>query len=211
MNWGVLIALALLALMAAVFWVYERKRTHVREIALVSTLAALAAVSRIFFAALPNIQPATFIVVSSGFVFGPSFGFMTGAVSAFLSNNFLGQGPWTPWQMLAWGLAGLVSGLMGKTGIQRNRWLFTLYAFAWGFLFDWIMNLWHWLFFIYPLNLRSFLAVYAASFPFDLLHAGGNGVFAFLFGKDLVLILGRYKDKLTYERVVEDAPGEVAK
>jgi energy-coupling factor transport system substrate-specific component len=211
MKWGIGLALALLGMMAFIFWRYEKRKTNAREIALVSTLAALAAVSRIFFAALPNIQPTTFIVVTSGFVFGPSFGFMTGAIAAFLSNNFLGHGPWTPWQMLAWGLAGFISGLLRKSKIHKSRLLLTAYAFMWGFMFDWIMNLWHWLFFIYPLNLRSFIAVYAASFYFDMLHAAGNGVFAFFFGKDLVAILGRYKDKLSYERINESLHKDVAK
>ncbi len=210
MNLGIVLAALLLGMMALILWLYESRKTNVREIALVSTLAALAAVSRIFFAALPNIQPTTFIVVTSGFVFGPSFGFMTGAIAAFLSNNFLGHGPWTPWQMLAWGLAGLISGLIRKSGIHKSRMLFTVYAFMWGFLFDWLMNLWHWLFFIYPLNFRSFIAVYAASFYFDMLHAAGNGVFAFLFGKDLVNILGRYKEKLSYDRIDQSTYKDVA-
>jgi len=205
MNWGIVLAAMLLGMMALILWLYEKRKTNVREIALVSTLAALAAVSRIFFAAIPNIQPTTFIVMASGFVFGPSFGFMTGALAAFLSNNFLGHGPWTPWQMLAWGLAGFISGLLRESGIHKGRIAFTAYAFMWGFLFDWMMNLWHWLFFIFPLNFRSFVAVYAASFYFDMLHAAGNGVFAFLFGKDLVNILGRYKEKLTYDRIDESS------
>src|SRR6056297_88334 len=210
MNLGIALAALLLGLMALILWLYENRKTNVREIALVSTLSALAAVSRIFFAALPNIQPTTFIVMTSGFVFGPSFGFMTGAIAAFLSNNFLGQGPWTPWQMLAWGLAGFISGLLRESGIHKSRMIFMVYAFMWGFLFDWLMNLWHWLFFIYPLNLRSFVAVYAASFYFDMLHAAGNGAFAFLFGKDLVNILVRYKEKLTYDRIDESSYKDVA-
>jgi len=210
MNLGIVLAALLLGMMALILWLYESRKTNVREIALVSTLAALAAVSRIFFAALPNIQPTTFIVMTSGFVFGPSFGFMTGAIAAFLSNNFLGHGPWTPWQMLAWGLAGFISGLIRKSGIHKSRMLFTAYAFTWGFLFDWLMNLWHWLFFIYPLNLRSFVAVYAASFYFDMLHAAGNGVFACLFGTDLVNILGRYKEKLSYDRIDQSTYKDVA-
>lgn len=197
MNWSILTTAVLFGGMGLAFLSYEKRKTNVREIAMVSTLAALAAVTRIFFAALPNIQPTTFIVVASGFVFGPSFGFMTGALAAFLSNNFLGHGPWTPWQMLAWGMAGLISGLLRKSGLHKNRILFTIYAFLWGFLFDWLMNLWHWLFFVYPLTIKSFVAVYALSFYFDFLHACGNGVFAFLFGTDLVLLLDRFKGKLT--------------
>ena len=54
--------------------------------------------------------------------FGARAGFLTGAVSAFVSNFIFGQGPWTPWQMLAFGLAGFLAGLLHEKGIlDSNR------------------------------------------------------------------------------------------
>ncbi len=74
------------------------------------------------FASLPNVKPVTFIVLVSGVALGPGPGFMVGATSALVSNLFFGQGPWTPWQMLAWGLVGAVGGLLGRGGRVPARW-----------------------------------------------------------------------------------------
>ena len=72
-------------------------------LALVATLAALAALGRIAFAPIPNVKPTTDIVLLAGYVLGGAPGFAVGAVAALASNLFFGQGPWTPWQMAAWG------------------------------------------------------------------------------------------------------------
>ena len=74
---------------------------------LVATLAAVAAAGRVLFAAVPGVQPVTVIVVAAGAALGARAGFATGALAALASNFFLGQGPWTPWQMLGWGACGL--------------------------------------------------------------------------------------------------------
>ena len=79
-------------------------------IALVATLAAMAALGRVAFAALPNVKPTTDIVLIAGYVLGGAPGFMVGAVAALVSNLFFGQGPWTPWQMVGWGGVGLFGG-----------------------------------------------------------------------------------------------------
>ena len=78
-----------------------------KEIALVATLAAVAAAGRVLFVAIPGVQPVTVITVAAGAALGARAGFATGAVAALASNFFLGQGPWTPWQMLAWGACGV--------------------------------------------------------------------------------------------------------
>ena len=99
--------------MVAGFAWYERTHPSTRVIALVATLAALAAIGRIAFAALPNVKPTTDIVLISGYVLGGAPGFAVGAVAALASNIFFGQGPWTPWQMVGWGGVGVVGALLG--------------------------------------------------------------------------------------------------
>ncbi len=126
---------------------------------------------------------------------------MVGVVATAVSNSFLGHGPWTPWQMLAWGLAGLCSGLLSKIHKNPSRITLGIFTFLWGFLFGYIMNIWHWLFFIYPLNLRSFIAVYISSFYFDLAHGVSNFIFAYFFGKDFINILNRFKDRIGYTEI----------
>lgn len=201
MNYGVISAIILFISFIYVFIVYEKHNTSIKEISLIATMAGLAGVSRVPFAAIPNVQPTTFLVIISGYVFGPSFGFMVGAIATLISNSFLGQGPWTPWQMISWGLAGFSAGILKKFVKYPFRITISIFAFCWGFIFDYIMNLWHWLFFVYPLNLTSFIATYIASFYFDLMHALGNFAFAYLLGTDFINILSRFKDRIHYSEI----------
>ncbi|MDK2933443.1 MAG: energy-coupling factor transport system substrate-specific component [Clostridiales bacterium] len=198
MNYGLISAAVLLIALILIFITYEKQNTSIKEISLVATLSGLAGVSRVPFAAIPNVQPTTFLVIISGYIFGPKYGFTVGIVATIVSNSFLGHGPWTPWQMLAWGMAGFSAGVLKHILKTPSKWILSIFAFAWGFLFDYIMNLWHWLFFIYPLNLKSFIAVYAASFYFDLMHAVSNFIFVYLFGADFAKILQRFKDRLSF-------------
>ena len=48
---------------------------------------------------------------------GPQTGFLVGSGAALASNFIFGQGPWTPWQMLAFGVAGLVAGLLADARV----------------------------------------------------------------------------------------------
>jgi energy-coupling factor transport system substrate-specific component len=103
------VALVAIALM---FASWEKSRPALRQIMPCVVLAALAAAGRIIFAAVPNVQPVTAIVIICGLTFGRKSGFMCGALAALVSNCFLGQGAWTPWQMYAWGLVGYVAGVL---------------------------------------------------------------------------------------------------
>ncbi|MBN2168641.1 MAG: ECF transporter S component [Actinobacteria bacterium] len=178
---------------------FEEKKADAKTIALLGALSALSIAGRVLFAPIPNIQPSTFIIIVSGYVFGPVSGFMVGATTALVSNFMLGHGPWTVWQMLAWGLAGLSAGFMGRGKLLDNRWRMSLFCGSWGFLYGWILNAYFLLGFIHPLNLQAVLATYGASFWFDLLHAGGNFAFAFLMGPALIEMLARYKARFSYE------------
>ena len=116
----------LAAALAAGFAWYERAHPSSKVLALVATLAALAALGRVAFAPLPNVKPTTDIVLLTGFALGGAPGFAVGAVAALASNLVFGQGPWTPWQMAAWGLVGLVGAALGARERAphgpRSRW-----------------------------------------------------------------------------------------
>jgi len=196
-SWGLFSAGMVVIALTVVYWFFERCRVSSREIAVIAVLATIAAVGRIPFAALPGIQPTTFTIIVSGFVFGPRAGFMVGSTAALVSNFFLGQGPWTPWQMFAWGLAGTSAGIIKVILPRIGRRGMTVFSFCWGYLFGWIMNLWFWTSFIHPLSWQSLVATYATSFWFDTLHAAGNGAFYLFFGDSLVKMLKRYRRRLT--------------
>ncbi|QNB45818.1 ECF transporter S component [Thermanaerosceptrum fracticalcis] len=196
-NWAVLSAVILALALLAFFWRFEQKEVSAKEVALVATMAALAAVSRIPFAIIMSVQPTTFIVMITGYVFGVQTGFMVGALAALVSNFFLGQGPWTPWQMVCWGLCGVTAALLAKKEKEFNLRNFIILGAFWGYLFGWIMNIWHWVGFVYPLTLKTFMATYLASFPFDTLHALGNIGFSLTFGRTFYSILRRFKNKIS--------------
>lgn len=200
-GWGLLSAEILFVLLIIFFWSFEKGRLSSREVALVAVLGAVAAAGRIPFAALPNVQPTTFLVIASGFALGPRAGFMVGSTAALVSNFFLGQGPWTPWQMFAWGLAGSSAGVLKIVFPNAGSKSVAAFNFLWGYLFGWVMNLWFWAAFTQPPGWKTFLAACAASFWFDTLHALGNVLFHEVFGSGLLKILRRTQRKLTVEEI----------
>lgn len=179
------------------FCYLERKEISSKEVALIAVLSAFAVVGRIAFAAVPGVQFTTFVVIVSGYVFGCTAGFAVGCTAALVSNLFLGQGPWTPWQMTAWGLCGGSAGIAGRFSVKSDRVALILLGIVWGYLFGWIMNLWMWLTFFERHDLATWIAVNASSFPFDTAHAASNVVFAAIFGGDFIKVLGRFRKKLT--------------
>lgn len=195
----------LLLAMAPMYIRFERKRVDAREIVLIALLAAIAAVSRVPFAALPSIQPTSFVVIIAGLAFGCETGFMVGATAALVSNIFLGQGPWTPWQMFGWGMMGFSAGLLKDFWLMKRTFARLAFGFIWGFLFGWLMNGW----FIFgmsseELNWRVVMTAFASSFYFDMFHAISNVFFLALFATSWLKVLNRFKRKVSgVQRVVE--------
>ena len=99
------------------YFSFEKKQTKTTELVIISALITIAVVGRLAFAALPGMSPVTAIAAIAGMYFGPAAGFLTGSLSAIVSNVLFGQGPWTPFQMLAWGMTGYLGGVLGKRGL----------------------------------------------------------------------------------------------
>jgi len=196
LNTALAVFLLALTCLAWAFYRLEKSGLSSKEIPLIALLAAIAALGRIPFAALPGVQPTTFVVVISGFVFGGGVGFMIGAVAGLVANCFLGHGPWTVWQMLMWGACGGSAGLFGRIFPRAGRLGLVAFAFAWGFLFGWGVNFWYWYSFVQPLSLSTWLAVSAVSFPLDAVHAAGNAVFMALLGNGCITTLRYFKKRL---------------
>lgn len=192
-SFGVVAAAILLLILR-----FESRKVEASELVLLAVLAAIAAVSRIPFASIPSVQPTTFVIMMAGFVFGAESGFMIGAVAALASNMILGQGPWTPWQMVAWGLVGLTAGLLRNKRFMQVTWGKTLFGVVWGFLFGAIMNFWGLAAFIRSgtgIDLKLLATYFAGSALFDTMHAVSNVVFLLLFGSVWIKILTRFKRK----------------
>ena len=167
-------------------------------LALVATLAAAAAAGRVLFAAIPGVQPVTVITVAAGAALGARAGVATGATAALASNFFLGQGPWTPWQMLAWGGCGAAGALVAP--LVRRRLPFALLCFGLGFAFSGVMDVWEWYSF-YPHTWAALTIQLGRGFWFDAAHAAGNLVLALTAGPELRRLLERYGRRLHAEVV----------
>jgi len=168
---------------------FERMRPKPRDIVPVVVLSVIAALGRALFIFAPNIQPVTAVVIVSGIVFGSQAGFLTGALSALASNMIMGQGPWTPWQMLAWGLIGYAAGLLQSTPVFKKSVFVFVYGFIASFMFGWIMNVWNVYGFVKDASWQAYVLSCTLSSYFDLIHAVSTVVF-------LGLILIPWKKKL---------------
>ena len=194
---GFSFGLVLLALSLFLFR-FETRKVEPRELVLLAVLASIAAVGRIPFASLPSVQPTTFVIMMSGYVFGAESGFVIGAVAALASNMIMGQGPWTPWQMVAWGLVGLTAGLLRNTLFMKRRWGQIVFGVIWGYLFGWIMNLWGFIALIQSggsQTWKAFIVYMIGSATFDTFHAISNVFFLLVFGGIWIKILSRFKRK----------------
>ena len=192
-------ALVTLALAAGIAW-YERSRPPSRLVALVAALAALALAGRVVFAPIPNVQATTDIVLLSGYALGPLPGFVIGAVGALTSNFFLGQGPWTPWQMLGWGMAGVGGGALAAAfGPRLGRWPLAFVCAAAGFAFGAWMDLFTVMSFTAERSVASYMTVAGVSFPFNLAHAIGNAALCLALGPAFVRMLVRFRRRLQVE------------
>jgi len=183
---------ALALVVAGVAW-FEAGPDSTREIAVVATLGAAAAAGRVLFAAIPGVQPVTVIAVVAGASLGLRAGVATGALAAFVSNLFLGQGIWTPQQMLGWGACGAVGALLAPA--LRSRWALAGVSAALGLAFSASMDIWLWYGFA-PHTWAALVAVLGRGAWFDVSHAAGNVAIALAAGPELRRMLDRYGSRI---------------
>ncbi len=208
MSWQ-LGAFGLLAVaLAAGFSWYERDRPDARIVALVGTLAAFAALGRIAFAAVPNVKPTTDIVLIAGYALGGAPGFAVGALAGLTSNFFFGQGPWTPWQMAAWGATGIIGaalawGMRVRTGTgdarPLGRWPLAIVCCVVGFIFTVIQDVGDWVSFS-DHSVRQLGVYVGQGLGFDAVHAAGCLAFALALGPALTRSIQRFarRTKVTW-------------
>jgi uncharacterized membrane protein len=205
-NWQVASFLLLVVVLGFGFAWYERSRPSAKVLSLVAALAALATVGRIAFAPIPNVKPTTDIALFAGYALGPVPGFAVGAVAALASNVFFGQGPWTPWQMVGWGGAGLLGGLLAWATGRREigRWPLAAACALAGVVFGLLMDTYQWIQGAEQ-DLSHYLAVSATSLPYNLAHVVGNIGFCLLLGPTFVRALSRYRRRFEVRWVASAA------
>jgi energy-coupling factor transport system substrate-specific component len=119
-----------------------------KAVAMLGVLAATGAALRPIGAGTAGLEPMFFLMVLSGRVLGPGFGFVLGGVTMFASSLLTGGvGPWLPFQMLAMGWFTMGAGLLpGQDRLRGRAELLALagYGFLAAFAYGTIMNLAGW-------------------------------------------------------------------
>ncbi|MBP5428156.1 MAG: ECF transporter S component [Clostridia bacterium] len=175
--------------------VFEWRRSGARELAAIAVMTGISVVGRVLFAPLPGFKPVSAVVILTGLSFGPLAGFMTGAATALLSNFFFGQGPWTAFQMLAWGAVGFLSGLFARSRLRRNPLLLLLLGVIGGALFSALTDLWTTVAATGTLLPAAYLTFLVSGLPFTLLYAVSNVLFLLLLTRPILRKTDRLKQK----------------
>jgi energy-coupling factor transport system substrate-specific component len=208
MTWQLASFLLLgVALFAGFLW-FERQRPPARVVGLVAVLAALAVAGRLAFAAVPNVKPTTDIVFFAGYALGAAPGFAVGAITAIASNVFLGQGPWTVWQMAAWGACGAGGALLAWTmrGRELGRVPLAIACGVAGLAFGAFMDVYQWTLAARQ-DLPTYVAISGSSFPYNLAHVVGNVAFCLLIGPVFIRSLRRYRRRFEVDWRPPGVPG----
>jgi energy-coupling factor transport system substrate-specific component len=198
-SWeAAVIAMLTVTLLGGFAW-YERSRPPSQIVALVAALAAISVAGRIALSPIPNVVPSTDITLIAGYTLGGAPGFAVGALTGLVSNFWLGQGPWTPWQMAGWGLTGVLgAGLAAATGRRMGRLslaaVCALAGFAYGALLDFSVMF----SFGGEQSLDRYLAISARGLPFNIAHAAGNAALALVAGPAMVRMLTRYRRRFEF-------------
>jgi energy-coupling factor transport system substrate-specific component len=199
MSWQLATFAGLAIVVVGGFAWYERTRPSARMIALVAALAALAVAGRLVLAPIPNVVATTDIALITGYSLGPAPGFAVGALAAPISNIWLGQGPWTVWQMAGWGLVGL-GGAWLAVLTHRRLGRFGLAAFCAlaGFAYGALLDLQVMVTYGGEQSLDRYLALAARGLPFNVAHAIGNFAIALAAGPALVRMISRYRVRMQF-------------
>jgi hypothetical protein len=199
MSWPLASFAIVAGILLAGWLAYERSRPSARMVAVVATLAAVAALGRDAFVALPDVKPITAIALVVGYALGPLPGFTVGAIGMLASNMMLGQGPYTPWQMAAWGLVGLAGALLGRlSGRRTGRFGLALACAVMALVAKEIMNVYTW-----TLGAAhtpaAFILIAGQGLPYDITDTVASFLFGFAFGPELARLLGRMRARMTIE------------
>lgn len=202
-----LIVSVVLIILAIVLFVrsFEKKKPGTKDVVLISVMISLAVVGRLVFFMIPQFKPCAAIIIITGIMLGKQAGFLSGILTAFISDFFFGMGPWTVWQMIAFGLIGLMSAIIfNEDRIEKMGGFAQLILCVYGFLVTFV---------VYGLimdtatvfmitdkpKVATFIATYSAGIVFNLIHGGSTFIFLYLMAnplsKKIKRILVKYQNR----------------
>lgn len=169
-----------LLMLAGYFYVYEKKNSQAWELVIVALMSALSVLGRIVFAFLPSLKPCSAIIILTAVYYGRETGFMVGAFTALVSNFYFGQGGWTPFQMLAWGLTGYFAGMLGKW-LSKNKILLLIYSALIGVFFSLLMDIYTCLWMDGKVIVSRYIVQVSSAARVTVSYAVSNVIFTGLF------------------------------
>ena len=177
--------------------VFESRKPKARELIVISVLCAIAIASRAAFFMLPQFKPIIALVIIAGVCFGGETGFLVGSITGFVSNFLFGQGPWTPWQMFAFGVIGFIAGILFKKGfLRKTKASLCIFGFFATFvIFGGITNPASVIMWQNKITWDMIESSYILGMPFDLIHASGTAFFLWFISEPMIDKLERIKVK----------------
>ena len=196
-NYYLISLLILVEVFIPFVFLFEQRRPKARELVLVGVLCALCVVSRTAFYMIPQFKPMLALVILCGALLGAETGFLIGAIAAFVSNFFFGQGPWTPWQMFATGLVGFLSGVVFYSGKlpKKKLWLCVFGALSTWIVYGGIMNSASVLMWQANPNFEMLWAAMFLGFPMDMVHTASTVIFLCILSKPIIYQIERIREK----------------
>lgn len=161
---------------------FEKKTIGSRRLVIAAVLTALSVLGRILFAPFPGFKPITAMVVIAAVWISGETGFLVGSLSALISNFFSGQGPWTPFQMFAWGMIGLIAGLLAPR-LKKSRPALAAYGVFAGAAYSLFMDIWTVLWYNGGLSWPLYAAAVVTALPYMASYAASNVIFLLLLGR----------------------------
>jgi len=169
---------------------YEKKKAGTWRMVIAAVMTALCVFGRF----IPLFKPITAITIITGIYIGRETGFLVGAMSALISNIYMGQGPWTAFQMLAWGLIGFIAGIIA-TPLKRHRWLLLAYGVISGIAYSFIMDIWTTLWYSNGFDIGVYLSALVTAIPYTISYAASNFIFLLFLAKPFGDKLSRIRTK----------------
>ena len=188
--------LIIIELMIPFFMAFEGRKPQARELVVIAVMCAIAIAGRVAIP-IPNFKATFALIMLAGIAFGPEAGFMVGAITAFASNFFYGQGAYTPWQMFGYGAGGMLAGFaFAKNRLPRKPWVMAVFGFfAVIFWVGPLLDCSHIFLMVSVINWDSIIAAFVSGFPVNLSQAICTVLVMLLFARPLLDKLDRIKIK----------------
>lgn len=201
-----IVSVALIVLAIVIFVrSFERKKPGTKDVVLISVMISLAVVGRLVFFMIPQFKPCAAIIIITGVMLGKQAGFLSGVLTAFISDLFFGMGPWTVWQMIAFGIIGILSAIIfNERRIEKMGGYAKLILCVYGFIIAFV---------VYGLimdtatvfmvtdkpKVATFVATYSAGVVFNLIHGISTFIFLYLMAnplsKKIKRVLVKYQNR----------------